>query len=60
MAEVRKSATGRRPWRCLVKLADGSRCTAHGVEADEKATTKAFYRHYVKLHIPREGTSGGS
>lgn len=55
MAEIRKSATGRRPWRCLCKNADGTPCRERGVEVDEKATTKAFYRHYLAKHVEGKG-----
>ena len=44
---------GGRPWRCLL-------CPVKGVEADEKATTAAFYRHYMASHVQREGVESGS
>lgn len=38
----------RRPWRCLL-------CPTKGIEADLKATTAAFYRHYMAKHMDRSG-----
>ena len=46
VGEHRKAAKGR-AWRCLL-------CPEKGVEADEKATTAAFERHYMAKHVERK------
>lgn len=46
VAEIRKSATGRRPWRCLL-------CPERGFGADEKETLAAFEKHYAARHLER-------
>lgn len=40
-----KTSKGR-PWRCLL-------CGERGVEADAKATTAAFEKHYAANHMEK-------